>query len=499
MTPDWAAAEAAATALVAPWGEGAGPGGAILAFDTRSMPVVVAAGLESLATGAAFGADSVVRYASVTKHVLTTMQRRHADAVGLDDPLGRHLPELRGPMADVTVARALDMTGGLPDVRESLALLGLSIHTATEPAPILDFLAADGALNFTPGTEISYSNTGYRLAEAALARHGLPFADFIRDSIAAPLGIAWHAPESWFDPVPGLVPGYWQGARGWQLGTTGLHLSASGSLTGSARALARWGQAILADSGPAAGLLAAQAAPRQLLDGRPTAYGLGLAHGRLGGLALVGHGGSHAGYKTYLLLAPEAGLGVVLVANREDVASYTLALRVMAALTGQPLPPPTSLPEGLYTEPGTGHWLEVAGNAASFLGASEPLYDASGWAISLSAHNPMRLRATDYGIEGEIGHVSRRFARVVPQAVPQDASGLWVQRQNHATFTIAGDTLSIGTGPARGQASLRPLGEGVLLATAQDGPWAKQFSLRFEGDEVALTSHRSRVLRFLRG
>ena len=492
--PDWSAAAAAAAALVAPWAEGGAPGGAILAFDANAMPVEQAAGLESLSTGAGFSADSVVRYASVTKHVLAAMQRRHAGAVGLDAPLGRHLLELRGPMADVTVARALDMTGGLPDVRESLALLGLSVHTATEPGPILDFLAADGALNFAPGTEISYSNTGYRLVEAALARQGHLFADF-----AGSLGFGWQAPETWFDPVPGLVPGYWRNARGWQLGTAGLHLSASGSLTGSARALARWGQAILADSGPAAGLLAAQAAPRFLADGRPTAYGLGLAKGRLGGLALVGHGGSHAGYKTYLLLAPDAGLGVVLVANREDVASYTLALRVMAALCGQPLPPAATLPGGLYAEPGTGHWLDVSNNTASFLGAGESLYQDNGWAVSLSAHNPMRLRATADGIEGEVGHVARRFTPVAPGAVDDALSGPWVQRRHHAAFTISGDKLAMGTGPARGQATLRRLGEGVLLATAEDGPWAKQFSLRFAGDRVRLCSHRSRVLEFARG
>ena len=111
----------------------------------------------------------------------------------------------------------------------------------------------------------------------------------------------------------------------------------------------------------------------------------------------------------------------------------------------------------------------------------------------------MRLRATDNGIEGEIGHVPRRFTRVAPEAIPASSAGPGVQRQHHAAFTITGDTLSMGPGPARRTASLRSLGQGVLLATSQDGPWAKQFSLRFEGDSVALASHRSRVLRFGRG
>jgi CubicO group peptidase (beta-lactamase class C family) len=499
--PDWAAAEAKAAELVAPWSaEQGAPGGAILAFDANNIPVAVAAGLESLATGAAFSADSVVRYASVTKHVLAAMQRRHRDRVALSHPLSRHLPELRGPMAEVSVGRGLDMTGGLPDVRETLSLLGLSVHTATEAAPLLDFIASLGALNFPAGREISYSNTGYRLVEIALARQGILFNDWVQAEIGAPLGIAWRAPETWFDPIPGLVPGYWKGATGWQLGNAGLHLSASGSLTGSGRALAIWGQAVLANRGPAAGLLAEQAAPRHLMDGRATAYGLGLAHGRLGPVALVGHGGSHAGYKTYLLLAPEPGLGIVVVANREDTGAYGLALRAMAALLGQEVPPAASLPEGLYAEPGTGHWLEVTGNTASFLGASEALYQGEdGWAVSLSAHNPMRLRAEDGGIEGEIGHVARHFRPVAAEPVPAAAQGHWRSPAYHAGFDIEGETLASGIGPARMATQLRPLGEGRLLATLPDGPWNKQFSLRFEKDEVALVSHRSRVLRFRRG
>jgi CubicO group peptidase (beta-lactamase class C family) len=496
-TAHWSAAADTAAALVAGWDDGHSPGGAILAFDTRKIHVAATAGLESLATRVPFSAETVVRYASVTKHVFATMQRRHRGRVALEHRLGQHLPELRGPMADVTVGRALDMTGGLPDVRETTSLLGLSVHTATEAAPLLDFIASLGALNFPAGTEVSYSNTGYRLVEAALARQGLLFEDFLQAEIAPALGIEWHAPERWFDTVPGLAPGYWRGGDGWQLGTAGLHLSASGSLTGSAQSLALWGQAVLADHGPAAGLLAEQGAPRLLADGRPTRYGLGLAHGRLGQVALIGHGGSHVGYKTYLLLAPEAGVGVALVANREDVASYTLALRTMAALLGESLPTPTSLPEGLYAEPGTGHWLEVKGQTASFLGAAEALYEGGdGWAVSLSAQLPMRLRGAEGGIEGEIGHVRRFFLPVTPDDVLERAQGRWRCPAYYAEFDIVGDGLFIGTGPNRSRAPLRPLGEGRLLAETLDGPWQKQFSLRFDAAGVALTSHRSRVLAF---
>jgi CubicO group peptidase (beta-lactamase class C family) len=498
-TANWSAAADAASALVLGWNEGEAPGGAILAFDTRKIHVAVVAGLENLATRTPFSADTVVRYASVTKHVLAAMQRHHRAQVGLEDRLGQHLPELRGPMAEVTIGCALDMTSGLPDVRETLSLLGVPYHAATEAGPVLEFIASLGALNFPAGTEVSYSNTGYRLVETALARQGHRFEDFLQAHIAPALGIEWHAPERWSDTVPGLAPGYWRGGDGWQLGTAGLHLSASGSLTGSARALALWGQALLADRGPAAGVLAEQAALRHLSDGRATRYGLGLTHGTLGEVALVGHGGSHVGYKTYLLLAPAAGVGVVLVSNREDVASYTMALKTMAALLNQSLPSATGLPEGLYAEAGTGHWLEVKGSTATFLGAGEGLYESGdGWAVSLSAHLPMRLRAAEGGIEGEIGHVRRYFLPVAADDTLSKVQRHWSCPDYHAGFDIEGDGLFMGTGPARTRATLRSLGEGRLLADTMDGPWQKQFSLRFEGDTVAATANRSRVISYQR-
>jgi CubicO group peptidase (beta-lactamase class C family) len=117
--------------------------------------------------------QTVVRYASVTKHAFCAMVLSHPDAISLDDTLGQHLPELQEPMADVTVGRALDMSGGLPDTRECLSLLGLSVYTETKSGPLFDFLARQTRLNYEPGTEVSYSNTGYRLVEEALQRKGV--------------------------------------------------------------------------------------------------------------------------------------------------------------------------------------------------------------------------------------------------------------------------------------------------------------------------------------
>ena len=46
--------------------------------------------------------------------------------------------------------------------------------------------------------------------------------------------------------------------------------------------------------------------------------------------------------KTHLLMAPSIGLGVALVSNREDTDPLWLAMRVLAAASGEPLPQPAT-------------------------------------------------------------------------------------------------------------------------------------------------------------
>ena len=68
-----------------------GPGGAVVLFDEQGMRAQAAGGVESLATGTPIGIDSIMRCASVTKHVFASFVLAHPDAIGLDDPLGLSL------------------------------------------------------------------------------------------------------------------------------------------------------------------------------------------------------------------------------------------------------------------------------------------------------------------------------------------------------------------------------------------------------------------------
>ena len=110
----------------------------------------------------------------MTKHIFAALAlNATGGAIRLDQRLGELLPALQPALADVTVGQALDMTGGLPDVRETLGLLGISLHAVSEAQPVMQFVEGLEKLNYEAGSEIAYSNTGYRLLEARCAAKGM--------------------------------------------------------------------------------------------------------------------------------------------------------------------------------------------------------------------------------------------------------------------------------------------------------------------------------------
>ena len=118
MTLDWTRAASRAQEIVANWQSAAGPGGAVVLFDRDGVREAFAGGLASIEYGVPFTPQTPNRFASISKHVLAVALLRAG--IPLDAPLGRWLGELPAPLAAVELGRALDMTGALPDMMESL-------------------------------------------------------------------------------------------------------------------------------------------------------------------------------------------------------------------------------------------------------------------------------------------------------------------------------------------------------------------------------------------
>jgi CubicO group peptidase (beta-lactamase class C family) len=496
---DWSGARSEATTIAEAWTREGGPGGAIVLFDRDGIREVASGGFAAIEHRLPFTPDTPNRLASISKHICAALLLRAG--VPLEEPLGRLLTGAPPALAAVPLARALDMTGALPDTMEAFWQQGVPFTASLGSDEILARARAFPALNAEPGTEMAYSNTGWRLAQGVLEQHsGESYARLVED-LMAPLGLPIRFVRDESEVVDGLATGYWREGDAWRRGRYGFNFSASGGMAGSAAALARWASALLAGREPLTGLLERLAAPRAFADGSASLYRLGLVASSLGDVHLLGHGGSLPGYRNHVLMAPEQGVGVVLLGNREEEALWP-ALRVLAALLGQSLPAPAEqMPNGLFAAEDGPFWAEFGADAISFMGGYEKLVsDGSGGMRSLPAYLDVRLtRSGADAVEGLIGGMPRRLQRV-PGATPLDPRlpGHWRDKNLGTEILIRGDgSARLPWAGSSIETVLTPLPGGRALADLPHGPWRHRpcFWLQPDGS-LRLAGHRSRILHF---
>jgi CubicO group peptidase (beta-lactamase class C family) len=506
---DWKLAQSLADGFVTQAQSGDVPGCGVMLFDETQTRLEAFGGFANLEHRIPFSAQSVVRLASVTKHVVAGLALKCVDRgiLNLDECLSAHLPQLSGRQRDVSVRGALDMTGGLPDMIDSAWMLGVPRTALLDRERVLAFLAAIQDLNFNPGDEFSYSNAGYRLVEAVIQAQGIALDAGIREHLFEPLGAHAAMPRDQADVVPGLAPGYWLGPSGWRHGISGMPYCGADGLAASAEQFVVWLKALLAGRGPARGLMDRLAASAILSNGRATGVGLGLAKSHIAGHIFHGFVGGLPGYRSAFLLSPALKLGALAVANREDADVGGAVASVISALLGVQTdePPPSgALPDGMFVTADGPDWLEIKRGYATFLGAQNFLHPVGdGQFDSRAFYSPMRLRQEGDDIVGEVGHRFRRFQPISASPVPSHKwDGEWRLRAHGGVIRIDVENdearIVIGSGPATDNLVLTPLDERRALFERAEGPRRQRVSLSFSADgrSVLLATQRSRVLRF---
>ncbi len=130
--------------------------------------------------------------ASVSKQ-LTAMSivRLHLEGkLSVDDEVQQHLPWLPEFDHPVTIQHLLHHTSGLRSLHALLGLAGWRGDDARTNADLNCLLRQQRDLNFEPGTEYLYCNTGYMLmADIIEAVSATPFVRYMKEDIFELLGL----------------------------------------------------------------------------------------------------------------------------------------------------------------------------------------------------------------------------------------------------------------------------------------------------------------------
>jgi CubicO group peptidase (beta-lactamase class C family) len=476
--------------LVAPYAVAGGPGHAAGVYRDGALVAQAAAGSAVIEHDVAIGPGTMFDIASASKQFTATclVLLQQDGVLSLDDDVRAHLPELRLG-APVTLRQCLSHTGGLRECYALCDLAGVPVAGMDETR-LMRLLAGQRDLDFPPGTGWSYANTGFVLAAAVVRRRtGRSLAEFAAQRLFGPLGMSvTRFRDDLALPVPGLATGYTPApVGGWRRVDITEETVGDGGVVTSLSDLAGWQHFMLTGAILGTGTRDALLEPAVLASGRRLPYALGLEITTVGGRPLYLHSGSIGGFRSALGYLIDDGVGVAVLANRDDTFPSEIAVRIAERLTGTAAPaPPARLgrPAALAAQPAvTGRWyaaepdvyLDLSGaddgtlsqadgdSQYHYLAMSDGSWLGTGCATSIR----LRLAGGELWREETVGdeppEVYRRVAGPPTPAVPPAGTYHSDELDAYATLEASGGTggaATVTVGLA-GPRALAPVSGGV--------------------------------------
>jgi CubicO group peptidase (beta-lactamase class C family) len=314
-----------------------GPGLALAVTESGEVVHAAGYGLADLASGRPVAPDTIFHLASCGKQFtgLGILMLAEQRKLGLDDPIGKHLPALAGFGPGVTLRRLLNHTSGIRDFYDEAGVDEVLARNARPSnADVIQFCADLGCPmagdRINPGDAFSYSNTGYDLLGAVIEHvSGQTYHDFFQQHVFDPLAMkdTFSVPDQRMGG-PRCATGYALDDRDELVEHGGSEfddLVGSGSFYTTVEDLCRYDRALNTNS------LVGEAVMREGLvggrtsDGEFTNYGFGWFLGEYNGMPFADHEGTWAGFYSYITRYLDRPLSIFILANQPNLDFAELA------------------------------------------------------------------------------------------------------------------------------------------------------------------------------
>jgi CubicO group peptidase (beta-lactamase class C family) len=295
--------------------------------------------------------------------------------ISLDDDVRRWIPELPDYGRVMTVRHLVHHTSGLRDIYTLMDLAGLRLQDVLTDHDALALIARQAELNFLPGDDYLYSNSGYWLLGQVVARAtGSSLREYAAERIFSPLGMVHTQFHDRADRVmPNRVLSYGGTPGDYRLTYIfNFDEVGAGGLYTTLGDLARWDANFYDPKVGGPELLATLLTPGVLASGEAITYAFGNTVDRRRGLHVVRHRGALMGFRADLVRYPSERFSVITLCNHGAIDAAALADRVTDVflanrLTAEPARPPQSRPaagqgrQGAVTAPAAAQLARLAG------------------------------------------------------------------------------------------------------------------------------------------
>ncbi len=295
------------------------PGVAVLIVKDGKVAFEKGYGMANLEYGMPITPTSVFDIASVSKqftgYAISTLIQEGKISPG--DDIHKYLPDIPDFGKKITIHNLIHHTSGLRDWPEGLHAAGWRWDESFTYDDIMRMVSKQHDLDFDPGSKYQYSNTGYNLLAAIVAKvSGKTFPEWTAEHIFKPLGMqATLVSDDYSKVIPHLATSYYQNGNEFHKATDQLTAFGSSSIYTTVEDLSKWVicfQRGLADKDP---VYLRMIQTDTLNDGKPNNYAYGLVIDSHNGVKEVSHDGGWAAYATNISNFPDQKVGIILLSN----------------------------------------------------------------------------------------------------------------------------------------------------------------------------------------
>ena len=296
------------------------PGIAVLAVRDGKVLLRKGYGLANLEHRVPITPETVFDIASISKQfcgmaISMLIEQRK---IALEDDVRKYIPELPDFGQTITIDHLVHHISGIRDWGGTLGLAGWRMDDVISFEQILTMAFNQQGLNFKPGDEYTYSNTGYNLLAELVGRvTGKTFRQWTDENIFKPLGMKnTRFLDDHTEVISDKAYGYSRSRDGkFSARLNGLTAIGSSSLYTTIDDLAQWVKNLDNPWVGGKAVLERMLIRGKLNSGRQTGYAFGLGIGTYRGLKTISHGGAWASFRTFLVHFPEQHFSVVTLLN----------------------------------------------------------------------------------------------------------------------------------------------------------------------------------------
>jgi CubicO group peptidase (beta-lactamase class C family) len=263
--------------------------------------------------------------------------------LSVNDDIRKYIPELPDYGPKITILHLLNHTSGLRDYLTLMDLAGINTDSVTTDEDALQIITRQKALNFAPGSDWLYSNTGFFLLSIIVKRvSGKTLREFAAENIFVPLGMT-HT--QFRDDHTALISNRAMAydpkelKDGYTLNVSYFEQTGDGAVHTSVEDLLKWDENFYSGQVGGKDFLTEIQERGKLNSGKMLDYAKGLFIADYRGLHTVSHGGSWGGYRAELLRFPEQHFSVACLCNRGDAAPTRRAHQVADIYLGGMMKP----------------------------------------------------------------------------------------------------------------------------------------------------------------